>query len=80
VLQHLLAATSKDALHACLSGLAACDPALPSAEQLAELLALGYSSLHQLTVGATAEDVAASTGCSEEQAQRLWWLFNVVEA
>ncbi|WIA32775.1 hypothetical protein OEZ86_005959 [Tetradesmus obliquus] len=78
--QHLSAATSTDALQACLAGLAACGPALPTAEQMWGLLALGYGSLHQLAVGATAEDVAACIGCTEQQGQQIWWLFNGVEA
>jgi hypothetical protein len=61
-------------------GLAACDPALPSPEQLQELLARCYGSLHQLVLGATAEDIAACIGCSLEQGQRLWWLFGGIEA
>jgi hypothetical protein len=64
----------------CMAGLAACDPALPSAEQLQELLAVGYGSLHQLAAGAAAEDMAACIGCSAEQAQRLWKLFNGIAA
>jgi hypothetical protein len=80
LLQHQAAATSKEAMQTCMAGLAASDPALPSAEQLQELLAVGYGSLHQLAAGATAEDMAACIGCSEQQAQRLWWLFNGIEA
>lgn len=79
VLQHLAAAASKEALQTCMAGLAACDPALPTAEQLQELLALGYGSLHQLAVAATAEDIAACIGCTAEEGQQLWWLLNGCE-
>ncbi len=74
--QQLEAAASPAALQSTLAALSACAPGLPPPALLLRLVGV-VGSLQQLAHTEPA-DVVACSGCSPQEAQRLWELFHGV--